>query len=180
VKLTIAKAPPNEHGIFLRIPGWAGRADFKINGKPAEPAVDKGYAFIRRHWAEGDVIDVSLPLAVQRLEANPNVLEDRGRVALRRGPFIYCFEQGDNQADIDNLVLPPAAQFEARYEPGMLKGVSVITGRALVRENRPWDGELYRPASGQVQGPVTVRAVPYCTWANRGLGKMAVWVEESR
>jgi uncharacterized protein len=180
VKLTIAKVPPDEFSIFLRIPGWAGRAGFKLNGKPLQPATEKGYAEIRRHWAEGDVIDIDLPMAVQRLEANPNVLEDRGRVALRRGPFIYCFEQADNQADIDNIVLPPTAQFEAHYEPALLKGVSVISSKALVRKTASWADELYRQESGQLQGPVTVRAIPYCTWANRGFGKMAVWVEESR
>jgi uncharacterized protein len=178
---TVTKAPADEYGVFLRIPGWAGKPGFKLNGKPVEPAVSNGYAALRRRWASGDTIDVDFPLEIQRLEANPNVLDDRGRTALRRGPFIYCFEQADNQADIDQLVLSRTAPLEAHYDAALLNGVAVITGKAMVKKAGSWDDQLYRPTvPEQLEGPVPVRAVPYCTWANRGLGKMAVWVDETR
>ena len=181
VKLTISKPPAGEYGLRLRVPGWAGGADFKLNGQPVHPTVDKGYAVFRRRWAEGDLIALTLPMPVQFLEANPNVLEDRGRVALRRGPVIYAIEQADNQADLDRLVLPRSAKLEAHYEPGLLKGVAVITGEAMLRPAASWHDQLYRPAGNEpLQGPVNIRAVPYCTWANRGLGRMAVWIESAR
>lgn len=179
-KLTVSKPSADEYGLFLRVPGWARKAEFKLNGKPVEPPVDKGYARFHRRWAEGDVIDVSFEMPVDRLEANPNVLEDRGRVALRRGPLIYAFEQADNQADIDRIILPRGVRFDARYEPGLLSGVAVVTAQAMLKPAASWEDRLYRPAPESLQGPVAVRAIPYCAWANRGPGKMAVWVEASQ
>jgi DUF1680 family protein len=178
VRITISRPPESEYGLRLRVPGWAGSAEFKLNGRAVQPPVEQGYAVFHRRWAAGDTIAINLPMAVQRLEANPNVLEDRGRVALRRGPLIYAIEQADNQADLDRLVLPRSARLEAHYEPGLLKGVAVITGQAMLKPASSWQDQLYRPAQNEpLEGPVNIRAVPYCTWANRGLGKMAVWIE---
>lgn len=179
VTLRVAAATKNEQGLFLRIPGWAGAAQFKLNGTALQPAIDKGYAQLRRKWNAGDVIHISLPMDVQRLQANPAVAEDRGRVALRRGPMIYCIEQADNSTDLDRLFLPAAAKFEAKPEPGTLSGITVITGQAMLKPQLSWSDTLYRPADQKLEGPVTFRAVPYSTWGNRGLGKMAVWIEGS-
>jgi DUF1680 family protein len=180
VGLTVSKSVAGEYGLFLRVPGWAGRAEFQLNGRPLQPPIEKGYAVLRRAWADGDTIDVRFPMAPQFLEANPGVADDRGRVALRRGPIIYCFEQADNAADVDRLVLPLSTRMEAQYEPGLLKGVAVITGQAKLKPTDSWEGQLYRPAEERLEGPVAVRAVPYCTWSNRGPGKMAVWVDAAR
>jgi DUF1680 family protein len=181
VTLTISKPPLGEYELRMRIPGWARSADFTLNGKPAHPPIDKSYAVFHRTWAKGDVIHLSLPMPVELLEANPSVLEDRGRVALRRGPLIYAVEQADNQADVDRLVLLSSAKLEAHYQPGTLAGVAVITGQTMLKPDGAWRDNLYRPARAtSFDGPVDIRAVPYCTWANRGLGKMAVWIESSR
>jgi DUF1680 family protein len=178
VKLTISKAPAGEYGLHLRVPAWSGEPEFNLNGKPLQPAVDKGYAIIRRQWAAGDVIDAVFPMRAHLLEANPNVLEDRGRVALSRGPFIYCLEQADNDVDLDRLMVPRTIQLEARYDPSKLGGVSVLTAQALVSGAPDWKGELYRPAQpAKPRGATRIEAVPYCVWNNRGRGKMAVWVE---
>jgi DUF1680 family protein len=180
VQLTISKPAASEYGLRLRIPDWAGGAEFKLNGQAVHPPVESGYAVFHRRWAVGDVIDLSLPMQVQFLEAHPSVLEDRGRVALRRGPIIYAIEQADNAADLDRIVLPRSAKLAARYDSGVLKGVAIITGQAMLAPDGAWREQLYRPARTEdLQGPVDIRAVPYCTWANRGSGKMAVWVESS-
>lgn len=180
VKLTISKASAAEYGLRLRVPGWAGAAAFKLNGQPAHPQVDRGYAVFHRRWAEGDAISLDLSMPVQLLEANPGVLEDRGRVALRRGPMIYAVEQSDNPADLDRLVLRRSARFETKYETGVLKGVIVIEGQAMLKPAGSWHDQLYRPARAEaLEGPVSIRAIPYCTWANRGPGKMAVWIDSA-
>ena len=176
-RLAVTKAPAGNYVLRLRIPGWAGRADLKVNGKPIEPSIEKGYAVIRRQWKPGDSVDAVFPMPVQLIEANPNVLEDRGKVGLRRGPMIYCLEQADNRAYIDRLVIPRDARFDARYERGVLGGVAVLSGKAMLKPARDWSGALYQPAKGALEGPVEVRAVPYSVWDNRGSDKMAVWVD---
>ena len=178
IRLQVTAAPASERGLFLRIPGWAGHADFKLNGKAVQPLVEKGYAQLRRRWSAGDVIELSLPMDVQRLQANPAVAEDRGRVALRRGPVIYCLEQADNGIDLDEIYLPASAPVEVRHNPNLLGGVSVLTAQALKKPQSSWTGTLYRP-SGKPERPVPIVAVPYSTWGNRAPGKMAVWIEGS-
>jgi uncharacterized protein len=174
VRVKISKAPAAETALHLRIPGWSESAEFRVNAKPVKPAIDKGYATLDRHWAEGDTVEVAFPMEVQRIEANPRVAEDRGRVALRRGPMIYCLEQADQPVDLDRLVLAGNAKFESHFEAGLLGGVSVITGTAMAKPAVNWDDALYHPLRGGT--PATFRAVPYAAWGNRGPGKMAVWI----
>ncbi len=180
VKIRITQAPAREAGLHLRIPGWAGRAELSVNGKPVQPRVEHGYAILRRVWSDRDTVELAFPMTVQRLEANPRVLEDRGKVALRRGPVIYTFEQADNEADIDRIILPQPAKLDGGFDAELLNGVGVLTGSAMLKPAVAWDDSLYRPVEGSLEGPVTVRAVPYCTWANRGTGKMAVWIDSRR
>jgi DUF1680 family protein len=172
VKLRIAKTPAREAGLHLRVPGWAGRADISINGKPVQAPLDRGYAALRRVWNDGDTVTLSLPMTVQRLEAHPRVVEDRGRVALRRGPVIYCLEQADNKVDLDRIVLPRTLKLDAQGE--------ALAGSAMAKPAVAWEDRLYQPIEGALEGPVPIRAVPYCTWANRGPGKMAVWLDSAR
>jgi hypothetical protein len=174
--MRVTQPPARETGLHLRIPGWAGRADISVNGKPVQPEVRQGYAILRRVWADGDTVELTLPFNVQRLEAHPQVVQNRGSVALRRGPVIYCVEQADNKADIDRIVLPASGKFDAE----LLNGVAVLNGSAMLKPAVSWEERLYRPLEGSLEGPVAIRAVPYCTWANRGPGKMAVWIDSTR
>lgn len=176
VKIRVSNPPAGETGINFRVPGWAGSASFKLNGKVLEPPIEKGYAKVRRRWQDGDVIEVSLPMDVQLIEANPNVLEDRSKVALRRGPLVYCLEQTDQKEDIDRYVLSASAKATAR----LADGVSVIEGSAGLKPAGSWDDRLYRPVEQGTGAVASFRAVPYATWGNRGTGKMTVWIDSAR
>jgi DUF1680 family protein len=177
--LRVAASTSREQQLFLRIPGWAGTARFTLNGKSVQPAIDHGYAQFRRKWAAGDTIRIAFPMDVQRLQANPAVAEDRGRIALRRGPIIYCLEQADQDFDLDRLYLPADAKLEAKLERSTLSGIAIITGQARRKLDVDWSDMLYRPADTSTSSPVSFRAVPYSVWNNRGPGKMTVWIEGS-
>ncbi|MGB7592386.1 MAG: glycoside hydrolase family 127 protein, partial [Terriglobia bacterium] len=116
------------------------------------------------------------PMDIQRLEANPQVLYDHGKTALRRGPLIYCLEQADQEAPVEQITLPLGAQLESQYAPGLLDGITVIKGEGLLRPLDDWKDVLYQPVHPAITKPVPITAVPYCIWGNRGLGKMAVWL----
>lgn len=179
VKFQVTADKPQEFTLHLRVSGWCVNPTFRVSGEAVSPPIVKGYARIRRTWSSGDTAEVSLPMRIERLEANPNVLQDRGKTALRRGPLIYCLEQVDQEAPLQNIVLPPSAQLEAQFEHSLFGGVMFIKGQAQVIERDNWDRDLYRPVR-TVQGtPVQIKAVPYGIWGNRGLGRMVVWIDSS-
>jgi hypothetical protein len=119
-------------------------------------------------------------MPVQRLKANPRVEADQGRIALQRGPLVYCLEAVDNGGQVRNLVLPPGARLHAEDQPGVLGGVTVIRGEALAVHHAEWPDGLYRPAD-RLPGvtPVGFTAIPYFANANRQPGEMTVWIAES-
>ena len=180
-KLSITKAPAVDYTLFLRVPRWAGRADMKLNGRALNSEPKKGYVAIRRRWRSGDTLEVAFPTDVLQLEANPSVTENRGRVALRRGPLMYCLEQPDNKTDIDQISLAQTTRFTSEYNPNLLNGITVLSAVATQKAGPGWGDQLYRPVGAPTSvGSVPIRAVPYCVWANRGAHKMAVWIDALR
>ena len=182
ITLLVEAAPEAECSLFLRIPGWCQHAWLRVIGEEGCLQPDSGsYVEVRRKWQTGDVVRLVLPMPATRIESHPYVAPNVGRVALRRGPLIYCVEQADLGADPRDLVLPPDAELTATWEPELLGGVTMLHAPALLREDStPWAGDLYRPA-GTPAPPardVELRAVPYYAWANREPGGMAVWLRE--
>jgi uncharacterized protein len=178
VQLQIALDRPQDAALHVRVPGWASASHFAVNGKAVTPEISKGYAHFRRRWAEGDVVELSFPMDIVRLEANPNVLQSRGRIAVSRGPLIYCLEQPDNTADLDRIALPLTAALSEQFEPTLLGGVTVIHGQARLQELGEWTDQLYRPVHPMKPGePVAIKAIPYCVWGNRGQKKMKAWID---
>lgn len=177
VTLSVEPQRPSRFALSLRIPGWA-RADevrLALNGRRLGTAPSAGYVTIRRTWAKGDSVLLDLPMPVERLHAHPAVRADAGRVALQRGPLVYCLEGADNPFPLDRVVLPAAATLTARHESGLLGGVTVIDGTADLLEQTDWSDVLYRgtPAGRRVVG---IRAIPYYAWDHRAPGEMRVWL----
>jgi DUF1680 family protein len=176
----VIKVRPDRPALFtlaLRVPGWCRNPRLEVNGKRValKPVVKKGYARIRRTWRKGDRVELRLPMPVERIEAHPSVRQDAGRVALQRGPVVYCLEEADNGKDLADLVLPRNARLSAKFESGLLGGVVAITGKAKRRARSGWNGKLYRPMASKLE-TVAFTAIPYYAWANRGLGEMIVWI----
>jgi DUF1680 family protein len=176
IKFTVGVQRTQDFALRIRVPGWANRADFLVNGGKVSPRIANGYAEFRRAWSNGDTVEMTLPLDIRRLEANPQVVSDQGKIALQRGPLIYCLEQTDQAAPVDQIALPPGSHFESQFTPNVLGGIVLIKGLGLWRQVEGWKDSLYCPAHPVTTKPVSVEAVPYCVWANRGLGKMAVWL----
>jgi DUF1680 family protein len=167
---------PLEFTLAVRIPGWSRSYEISLNGRPIAGQVESGYARIRRVWQPGDRLDLSLAMPVERIAAHPAVREDCGRVAVQRGPLVYCLEGCDNGPDLQALRLPAEAWIEASYEPGLLGGVETLQAEGRRTSAEGWQGRLYRPARGQAEEPARLRFIPYYAWANRELGEMIVWI----
>ncbi len=180
VNIEVEPQRPARFALALRIPGWCERAAATVNGKPVALAgiTRKGYARIVRRWAPGDRIELNMAMPVERMYAHPSVRNDTGRVALQRGPIVYCLEEVDNGADLNAIALPRTARLTARFQDDLLGGVTVVSARARRLRKRGRTDALYqnRPP---VIGPTSIRAVPYYAWANRKQEQeMLVWLRE--
>ncbi len=164
--------------LALRVPGWARQVSAKVNGAPLNMVgVERGYLKIKRSWAAGDIVTLSLPMPVERLYAHPDVRQDAGRVALRRGPLVYCLEQHDNAAPVQRIRLPAEAVLTAEWREDLLGGISVVRAEAKVADAAGWDATLYRNSPPvELGSPLT--AVPYYIWCNRGANPMQLWLRE--
>ena len=184
VRMTINPAKSGRFALNVRIPGWArGEAapsdlfrftdkapmpTLKVNGKAVPLKVVKGYVALDRTWKKGDVVALTLPMPVRRVASNDRVAADRGRVALQRGPVVYCAESVDNGGKVRNLLLPDASALKAEWRPDLLRGVVALSG--------PAESLTTASDGSTVRTPKTATLIPYCTWANRGKGEMEVWL----
>lgn len=162
--------------LAIRIPGFVKEFSLTLNGAPCPFELRKGYAYVRREWHAGDVVLLSFALLPRRIYADPRVKADAGRVALARGPIVYCFEGVDNGEPLSALRLPRDSAIEASaFDANLLGGIVPLTMpgmRALPPEN-----ELYAESAPREE-PVTLTAIPYYVWANRGENQMCVWIRE--
>jgi len=176
VRFTVEPDKPAAFTLALRIPGWCRGAKLRVNGKPAglKAVTRKGYARIKRQWQPGDALDLTLPMPVQRVRAHANVRANLGRVALQRGPLVYCLEEADNGPGLDRIVLPDSAALRT-VRKDILGGIVVLTAPA--RKVAADGGALYRTDQPKAR-PHRITAVPYCLWNNRKPGEMLVWIRE--
>jgi len=180
IKLAVSPANPAEFTLRLRIPSWARSHAITVNGESqATGSLDRGYACLKRQWRDGDVIELDLPMPVERIYANPQVKADIGRVALKRGPLVYCFEQADNSpAAVPMLRLPRSAttRTEARNSPFARLIAVVAEGQALTEAT---GNQALYSSEPYIAAAAAMTAVPYFSWCNRGSNRMAVWIPES-
>ncbi len=172
--------------LMVRIPGWArnevapgglyryedapkGKVALKVNGQDVPVTLDKGFARIEREWKKGDQVELDLPMSVRRVLCDDKVEANRGRVALERGPIVYCVEAVDNGGSVKNLFVSEKAAFEAvDAKMDVIGELTVLKGKAA-RAKRDEKGNV-------IEEPSDMLAIPYYAWAHRAKGQMAVWL----
>ena len=183
VRIEVTDPGAGEWELALRVPGWAEGAVADVAGERLDAPAGE-YLRVRRTWTAGDVVELTLPMTVRVVEADPRVDAVRGCVAVERGPLVYALEQADLPeglvADDVRVRVAEVRDARAEHRPDLLAGVTVLqlpVHRALSAGTVP----LYRPA-GDEPAPqaeeegLLVPAVPYYAWANRELGAMRVWL----
>lgn len=178
IALEVAPAAPASFKLHLRIPGWCRSAEVSVNGEAVTAKPENGYLTIARLWQKGDIVRLRFAMPIERVYANPLVVEDAGRVALKRGPVVYCLEEVDNGLAPQRLSLAPDAELAARFAPELLGGAMVIEGEALATDATGWGETLYSTDAPRL-APRRFTAVPYHLWANRAAGGMQVWLREA-
>jgi DUF1680 family protein len=176
VQIDVSPVQEMEFDLFVRIPGWAQnlpvpgnlyryqetieeKPALKVNGESIPLDIVKGYAHIHRSWEDGDVVLLDLPMPVRLVKSHPNVVENTGKIALERGPLVYCVEGIDHAGRALDLVLPKNPQLSVEFVPDLLHGLVAIKGKVLL------DGNIRE-----------LTAIPYYAWCHRGVGEMTVWI----
>ena len=181
VKITVSPAEASDFAFCLRIPGWAGRAQVTVNGKAMMGAKPGEYLSMRRQWSTGDVILLQMEMPSRVLEANSHIVEDTGRVAIQRGPLVYCMERLDQPSGVDfsalavNAGQKSNAHFHNEFKSDLLGGVVVLEHAGAAYENR--SSQLYshyNPEPPKIR-PATLTFIPYYAWSNRAQTPMEVW-----
>ncbi len=184
VKLVIEEAPGAETTLKFRIPGWLSpdQIAVKLNGAPLPSQFQPGtYGFIKRTWKAGDTVELAMDFSPTLWEANPLVEETVNQVTIKYGPLVYCVESNDLPEGVRledvALSLTAPAGFKARREKIAGADVLTFTLNGLALPRRDWvKGELYRPVTPAAPRAVTIKAVPYYAWGNRGDTEMSVWL----
>lgn len=180
VEITFDNPQPVEHTLALRLPEWCDDPQFLVNGEAAQGERIKGYLHLHRQWQQGDTLTLLLPMRVKRVYANPLVRHAAGKVAIQRGPLVYCLEEADNGAELHNLSLPAQSGFREIAGTGVLKGKIVLQADGVRVTTPSEDQPLY--SFDRQQTPVknqTLTFIPWFSWANRGEGEMRIWVDEA-
>jgi DUF1680 family protein len=182
VRLHIDPPSPALVDLRLRIPGWAinqpvpgdlyrfatndpNPVTLTLNGEPLKMSRgEDGYVSINRIWKSGDVLELNLPMPVRRVYSHENLTENRGKVAIMRGPLVYCLEGIDNPGlDLFKVKLPEKSELRAEHHSALLNGVTIINGKCINEQGTPT--------------PFT--AIPYFAWANRDKSPMRIWLPQA-
>jgi DUF1680 family protein len=174
IKIAINPEKSAEFSVRIRIPGWSRNQPIpsdlysylrkspespilKVNSELVAPDTDKGYASIRRKWKKGDVVELTLPMPVQKIVSHEMVRDNKGKVALQRGPLVYCLEAVDNGEHVLDRTIPDDSEFTPEFRSNLLGGITVLKSRDR----------------DESEGII---AIPYYAWSHRGIGEMAVWL----
>lgn len=174
ISIRLHEAAAGEFTLGLRVPAWTPEITVKVNGQGLNNALENGYVRISREWRKGDEIEVKLAMPVTALHCHPEVSCNSGRIALQRGPLVYCLESIDNKTPLGSIIIPEQQDFKLKTVDSLIPGTLAITGSAFI-ENPEASADLY--FSGiPAKVATTFTAIPYCLWQNRGPSEMAVWI----
>jgi DUF1680 family protein len=187
IKIEVTPKSKQQFTLKVRIPGWVRNEvvpgnlytysdgkqpgyTVKVNGSPVDGPLDKGYFVISRQWEKGDVVEVQFDMEPRTVKAHPDVVADNGRIAVERGPVVYCAEWPDNSFSVLSVLMNRKPAFTIEGKPGLLYGIHQIKTAA---QTLSYDGK------GRLQtNDVTLSLIPYYAWAHRGKGEMSVWLPQ--
>ena len=187
VNISVQPDKPASFTLHIRIPGWAvdrpvpgdlysftgtppPHLPLYLNGKEIPYTTEKGYAIIHRTWKKGDQLAIDFPMEVDKVKAIDSVKADKGRLALQRGPVVYCLEGADQKdSSVQSIVIDTNVAIKAIYRPDMLNGITTLTAQGYLAVKEP-------KADNSLIGRQTITAIPYYSWNNRGSGEMEVWI----
>jgi len=161
---------------YFRIPGWCRKHSIRLNGIEQRCAVEDSYALIDREWSAGDRISLVFDMPVNFVQSNPHVRKNIGKIAVMRGPVVYCAEEEDNGRELFRLYAGNPDDIIVRHDKDLLEGVTTISFTG--KWEKDWAGDTLYQTAGTVLEDKKIVLIPYYTWANRRAGEMTVWINK--
>jgi len=187
VRISVSTTIEDELELSFRIPGWCESPSCSVNGIAIKNVTPGNYCTVRRTWEKGDSVELTFPMTVKFHESHPYVEATRNCAALTNGPIVYCFEAHDqvNNVAVEDAYVNTNSRPSATWEPDLLGGVVTLAVDGELVEASGWTNTLYRVIGPKVsesagRRPVSLKAIPYFAWANRGPGQMRVWMPAGR
>lgn len=185
VKIQVNPSSRQQFNIKIRIPGWVTNQvapsdlyqytdrknlsyTVRVNGNTVESEIENGYFIVSKRWKKGDVVDVHFDMEPRTVKAHSEVEADRGRIAIERGPLVYCAEWPDNDFSVLSIIMNQKPKFELIERPDLLEGLTQLKTDAQILSYNP-EGKI------EVED-VKLTMIPYYAWAHRGSGEMSVWL----
>jgi len=163
----------------LRIPSWCDKFEIKINGELlTDFSLEDGYVSITRNWKSNDKVEIILPTQLKRVYSNPLVRENIGKVAIVKGPVVFCIEEADNGANLHLIYLAKDSNLELRFDENLLRGIYVVCADGYKIVEDDFKDQLYKTDFKYTYRPAKIKFIPYFAWANRKKGEMRVWIYE--
>lgn len=164
-----------QFSLAIRKPSYSKTAVVKVNGEMVDYQLEKGYIYINRTWKSKDEVQVEYDVEFRFVHCNPRVRDNIGKVALMKGPWVYCLEEIDNGNYLNSIIVDRTAKVEAVYEPELLGGTVCAEFEGTRIKYDQVSEQLYSEEA-PVYEKTKLRAIPYCEWNNRGKGEMLVWM----
>ncbi len=182
IKISIVGGTASNWNLKLRVPEWCSNVALAVTGQPQNAKTENGYITLQRTWKHGDKVEINLSMLPRLIHAHPHISAIQGKVAIERGPLVYCLEQADLPASVnlmDVQLNPNSALEPVVWNDDLLGTVMVIEAEGYVPDMQQWQGRLYNSysADDKITGePIQLRLLPCYLWANREPGPMRVWL----
>ncbi len=179
INIKVQTNSKEEFTLFLRIPEWCDDFECKINNvKVADKGLNKGYLKIKLKSNDEYNIDLFLKMPVRLIQSNPKVRRNSGKVAIQRGPIIYCLEETDNGSNLQDISLSEDAKFTVEFDKKLFGGIITISGNAYRFDYDKWDTDKLYDTFKDSRKQIKIKAIPYSFWCNRTPGEMIVWINK--
>lgn len=178
IAFKVAASDATSFQVAVRIPNWCRKATVCVDGKEADlsACMKEGYAYVTLSGKKEYDVKLSLEMRVEVIQANPKVIADLGKVAIQRGPVVYCMEEVDNDDALFGLSMKKGTEFEVKMEDDLPTKAAVLYFDGYqYKSNDKWEETLYAPLEEE-KTQVRIKAIPYCLWGNRKQGQMMVWM----
>lgn len=176
INLHISSDISHSSQLALHVPSYATNFTVTVDGKEILPKIKDGYAYLTDHFIDTD-ITITFNMPAHFTYANPNVRADAGKVAIEKGPLVYCLEEADNGNRLAGIYIDTAQPLEEKYEESLLDGTCIIKAKGKKISVGGWEEHMLYSQKPPVLEDIDLQFIPYCYWNNRGSGEMSVWIK---
>jgi len=181
MKIIVSSATDEVFSLFLRKPNWVDNYNISVDGEKIEVKEEKGFLRLEKNWNGNHEIELDFPMTIKYIESHPFVRENIEKVAIKRGPLVYCAEKADNKDDdVWNYIINLNGKFEQENSKIGSKRIIKLKVQGYFEEIKDWEGRLYKQLrNGDMETKeIKMTLVPYFSWANREEGPMNVWLRK--